>query len=99
MPRQGLKNMEENLRELGEKESVYRHLGSKAFNLSNAQSFYRPNDKLLVVNKSDDRIRAVGYNFYVDEHGVRVGIEVEVQHEGLRMPMKPNLQGRSIMVV
>lgn len=99
MPRQGLKNMEENLRESGEKESVYRHLGSEAFNLSNAQSFYRPNDKLLVVSKADDRIRAVGDNFYVDEHGVRVGIEVEVQHEGSRMPMKPNLQGRSVLVV
>ena len=36
MPRQGLKSMEENLRESGEKESMYRHLGSEALNLSNA---------------------------------------------------------------
>ena len=52
-----------------------------------------------MVNKSDDRIRVVGDNFYVDENGVRVGIEVGVQHEGSRMPMKPNLQGRSVLVV
>jgi len=91
--------MEENLRESGEKEPFYRHLGSEAFNPSNAQSVYRPNDKLLVVNKSDDRVHAVGDNYYVDEHGVRHGIDIEVQHEVLRMPMKPNLQGRPVLVV
>ena len=39
---------------------------------------YPLNDKLLVANKFDDRICAVGDNFYVDKHEVRVGIEVEV---------------------